>query len=46
MVINGVGIGIGFGNIDVITITDLVPGTWLWDDGYQILWDDGFKILI
>lgn len=34
MVINGVGIGIGFGNLGVITITDLVPDTWLWDDGY------------
>jgi hypothetical protein len=34
MVINGVGIGIGFVNTDVITITDLVTDTWLWDDGY------------
>lgn len=46
MVINGIGIGIGFKNIDVVTILDLVTDVWLWDDGYQILWDDGFKILL
>lgn len=39
MVINGIGIGIGFGTLDITNITDLLVDVLLWDDGSQILWD-------
>ena len=36
MVINGIGIGIGFGNVDIKTNSYLLQ----WDNNTQILWDN------